>query len=461
MGEGHLLEALIAVAISKGIHKEKLPLHLLAGIEKQVKFPPVFLQRIKEKYGIELNSAQFLSADVFAIDHWKDEFDILLGNPPWSTFQELPETDKPYYKQLFQDHGLIADRRRLLLGDSRMELASLVLQKSIGHFLKSEGEAIFYLPLSLFMNEGANRDFRKYISNGSPFALKKIYDLDSTKAFQGISTRSCLAHFQKGAKTNYPIDFFEWNDSEWIGKKAQPFFEENCSLSVSGNAASGMQEFTKVKIQPSSTPRQGINTCGANHLFFFSRSADAGDGLLRLSNNKIDDVLLPREFVFPLMSADNFTGNAEVSKFVLLPYTKKGKPLSPPQLKKYPALEKYFQEKQPELGGRKGTMIQSWVRRGFYWALLGVGPYNFAKYKIAWESYGRSTFDPIIISGHWQLNQSLQCYMPFGRKREAEKVLRKLKNPVIEQYLLSHKMAGTMNWAQPGKIKRLLEFVAD
>jgi len=457
MGEGHLLEALIIVALSKGVSAEDLPLDSLAGIEMQAQFIPRFLDRIKLKYDIDLNPSQFLSADVFAIEHWQEKFDILFGNPPWATFQELPETDKPYYKQLFNDHGLLGDRRKLLLGDSRMELASLVLQKSIGHFLKKSGEAIFYLPLSLFMNEGANSNFRKYTSAGNSYALKNIYDLESTKAFPGVSTRNCLAHFQKGKKTKYPIDFFECIENEWLCRKAQPIFEENCSLSVSSEINAAIQKFIPIQITSNSTPRQGINTCGANHLFFFTEAKELQDELFLLSNSKIQNAILPKAFIYPLMSSDNFAGKTEVSKYVFLPYSEKGKPLSPEQIEEYPILKNYLDEKCDELCMRKGTMIQSWVRRGYYWALLGVGPYNFAKYKIAWESYGRSTFHPVFISGTWQMNQSLQCYMPFSRKREAEKILRQLKNPVIEEYLLSQKMAGTMNWAQPGKIKRLLD----
>ena len=59
--------------------------------------------------------------------------------------------------------------------------------------------------------------------------------------------------------------------------------------------------------------------------------------------------------------------------------------------------------------------------------------------------------------GTWQINQSLQAGMSFTNKREANKVLRQLKAPFVEAYLRSLMMEGTMNWAQPGKIKKLLD----
>ncbi len=93
-----------------------------------------------------------------------------------------------------------------------------------------------------------------------------------------------------------------------------------------------------------------------------------------------------------------------------------------------------------------------------WWALLGVGPYNFAPYKIVWEAYGRKKFSPQIFEGQWQANQALQAFIPCDSEKEAKNILQKLENPVVEKILLSHRMEGTMNWAQPGKIKKLINF---
>lgn len=89
--------------------------------------------------------------------------------------------------------------------------------------------------------------------------------------------------------------------------------------------------------------------------------------------------------------------------------------------------------------------------------MLGVGNYNFFPYKIVWEAYGRTVFKPQVFEGSWQANQSLQAYIPCKTRDEAEGVLLKLEDKRIEEYLLSLKMEGTMNWAQPGKIKKLIK----
>ena len=88
---------------------------------------------------------------------------------------------------------------------------------------------------------------------------------------------------------------------------------------------------------------------------------------------------------------------------------------------------------------------------------MGVGAYNFFDYKIVWEAYGKTSFQPQIVKGHWQANQSLQAFIPLKSMAEAEKILLRLQHKDIEKYLLSLKMEGTMNWAQPGKIKKFIQ----
>jgi hypothetical protein len=103
-------------------------------------------------------------------------------------------------------------------------------------------------------------------------------------------------------------------------------------------------------------------------------------------------------------------------------------------------------------------MLNSMLKRGFWWALFGVGEYSFFNFKVVWEAYGKTTFKPKIFEGNWQANQSLQAFIPLKSHQEAKRILLDLSDNRIEHYLLSHKMQGTMNWAQPGRIKKLLSY---
>lgn len=448
MGEGNLLIALVEYALSKGYSLETLPTQNLYGIELNKTYYQTFLEK-SVQYG--LKEANFFNHDFFFLPE-NVETDIIFGNPPWQTFANLPESYKETAKPLFFEYGLVGKAQDLLLGGSRMDIASLVIQKSIAKHLKDSGEAIFFMPLSLLLNDGANEAFRNYRVGKTHFALEKVYDFGTEKVFENVATRYGLVHFRRDATTKYPVPYLHMKDGAWQTLFAKPLLFENAPLSVMADDKNMLLEKLAIlTIASENTPRQGVNTCGANDILFFEKYQDLDEAHCLLN----DEIVLPKKFVFPLLTSKNFKIPLSNQKWVLLPYKKNGKPLTWTEIEEFAYLKNYLLKHQNKLANRKGKILHALMSRGYWWAMLGVGKYNFAPYKIVWEAYGRNTFCPQIFQGAWQANQSLQCFVPCETIETAEKILAYLQNPAIEEYLLSLKMEGTMNWAQAGKIKKL------
>ena len=66
-----------------------------------------------------------------------------------------------------------------------------------------------------------------------------------------------------------------------------------------------------------------------------------------------------------------------------------------------------------------------------------------------------------IECGEWQANQSLQAFIPCRSQEQATAIHSELSEKWVEDYLLSLRMEGSMNWAQLGKIKKLLTLTTD
>jgi len=452
MGEGNLLESLITYGLSKGYNIDELPTQQLFGNELNTVFYNNARAKFKEKYDLDITN-NFWNVDILKFEN--NAYDILFGNPPWQNFVDLPERYKSKIKSDFFKYDLIGDSQSLLLGGSRIDIAALIIQKSIKDLLNPKGDAYFFMPLSLLLNDGANRHFRTYKINDTKYAVRKVYDFNNLKIFNGISTRYGLVHFSKDISQTFPIDFVRYENECWKKYSAKPIFNLSDPLSIlEGEENNLMMNYSPIKIKKESTPRQGVNTCGANKLFFFDTYKELNSKTCIVSN----DISLPKEFVYPLLTSKNFKEKELVPyKWVLLPYSKSGKPLAKQELFEKKELFNYLTQHETQLNERKGTLIGAWFKRGYWWALLGVGPYNFFKYKIVWEAYGKNSFNPMLVSGEWQASQSLQSYIPVKTLDEAKRVLSELQNPAVETYLLSLKMEGTMNWAQPGKIKKLLQ----
>ncbi len=455
MGEGNLLEALIAHGLSKGYKIQDLPVNRLFGNELNTTYYLNALQKFSEKYGLDM-ALNFSNEDILHLA--SQSYDIIFGNPPWQNFVDLPENYKEQIKSYFFKYDLVGNSQNLLLGGSRIDIAALIIQITIKEFLHPKGEAIFFMPLSLLLNDGANKNFRTYSIGDVSYSLETVYDFNDEDVFAGVATRYGLSYFIRDKQSSFPISYFRMENSRWIHLMAKPVFHETDPLSIIASQ-NDLNEIRPIVIKKESSPRQGVNTCGANDVYFFDRLVPVSDELVSVSNKTQSNIILPKKFIFPLITAKEFKSDKlSPSKWVLLPYNNNGKPLEWHQILVFPELHSYLTANQEILQARKGVMLNAMLNRGHWWAMLGVGEYNFFPYKIVWEAYGKTTFYPKVFDGHWQANQSLQAFIPVKTKSEAERITAELSDKRIENYLHSLKMEGTMNWAQPGKIKKLLSY---
>ena len=460
MGQGNLLFALIDYGLKKGYTLQKLPLYNLYGAEIQKEFFEIFFLLAKKKYSLNLERENFYNEDIFFLSEYK-KFDILLGNPPWQSFAGLPENYKKKIKPLFREYGLVQKGQNLLLGFSRIDLAALVIQKTILHHLKPNAEAFFFVPLSLFLGEGVHNHFRNYQINTTCYCLKTIFDFHTKKIFDQVATRYGLAYFLRDQKQTFPTIYYQWKAQKWQKFYANPMFHKNDALSIASHKNTSFSSMAKITIKKYSQPRQGINSCGANDIYFFN-SCDCLDQHTCLLTNKNNQAKLPKKYIFPLIVSQNFQQKIPIpQKWVFLPYYPTGILFTTTEIEKEPLVFRYLFQHQKFLQARRGVFIQSFIKKGKWWALLGVGSYNFSFQKIVWQAYGSNRFLPKIFTKNWQANQSLQAFMPTRSSLESNKIFFYLQDKNIEKYLLSYQMAGTMNWAQPGKIKKILVIIPE
>jgi len=204
----------------------------------------------------------------------------------------------------------------LLLGRVRVDLSALVVSVVLNLNLAPHGEAAFFLPLSLFLNDGAHSGFRRYSLKDSTFQIAELWDFRETSIFPEIATRFGVARFQRDARTQFPIPYRTETKSGWVSRMAAPVGEPSAPLSVF-DSRTEYEELARpaaIEVHENQKPRQGVNTGGANRVFMFDSVPDG----------------LPDEFLFPLITTDCFrNGDTPPRRYVLLPYdTNTGKPLT-------------------------------------------------------------------------------------------------------------------------------------
>ncbi|MCD6328275.1 N-6 DNA methylase, partial [bacterium] len=465
-GTGNFLQALVASAVDNGVEVTDSMIRRLYGVEVEMRFVQQFLSGMKLRYGITFPSENFISADYL---FWRGTIraDIVIGNPPWMNFTELPELYKEKLKPLFRKYGLVGATRPIILGNSRVDIAALIISRCIQEHLAEGGKALFFMPLSLLLNDGAHEQFRTYEVNQVDFRICQVFDFGREKIFENVSTSYCFCAFERNKKQRFPVPYYvRAKENTWERYSALPLRDSTDSWTIHAHYSehTGRSPIPRISVPKSSKPRQGINTCGANRVYIFDRIEEEEPHTLILANQHTRGVRLPKQLVFPLISHEQFQNSeSSASRFIFVPPDPTtGRPLHQDDLQRMPDAWNYLLSMKDLLTRRKGVMINSWIGRAFWWALLGVGRYSFAPYKVVWEAYGRSTFEPRIFSscefGLWQPNNALQAFMPFQERPQAERIASRLRDSGIQFWLESHRTGGSCNWAQPGRIGKFLCF---
>ena len=453
-GQGVFALAMLHIARRKGIPITRERLSRLTLIEIVPSHLERFREDIKREFGVDVPASQVFCQDVITEDHPR-KYDILVGNPPWANFSALPTAYKERLKPFFLQEGLVPDRKKMLLGASRIDIAALVLKVVLGRLLKENGTGYFYIPTSLFFGDGAHSGFRNYLARSSQstadsyrdFAVDTVYEWTSTKVFDGVSTSYCCAKFRADTRQGFPVSYFRESEGKWVEHKALPLKDPNDPWRVVRDLEELKAGATlEVGLSPEQTPRQGVNTCGANSVFIFDQKPTH----------------LPEQFLYPLATKELWRQQTVLPhKWILLPYHQQtGRPLTWCQIEQFPALRDYLQNVHGVLQARKGVLLRAALKRGNWWALLGVGPYAFAPFKVIWEAYGKDQFNPIVLGSvtgqMWQGNQSMHAFIPCWTERDAQRIKTALENPKIPVLLQQLNGAGKCNWAQPGKMKKIL-----
>ena len=350
------------------------------------------------------------------------------------------------------------NKKDVLLGSSRVDIASLIIQKCLYSHIRDGGNAYFFAPLSLIFNEGANTYFRPSESKENVFCIKQIVDFKNNIVFPNIGTRNGFLHLEKSKIQNFPVPLQEIFDLNTSSKNwCTPAFNNSAWMKCNKNWES--KYIPKLKVKKDQIPRQGINTGGLNKVFILEK--DYADSIV---NKEVDTfvngygelVHISTQSLFPLIHPGLFgRKNPKKQKYILCLHEKSGAPMNWEKITKLTGIPEYLEKYHQQMLQRKGIFIQSLMKNGFYWSLIGVGPYTFRKWKIVWESMGKRNFNAIIIDGRWQGNQAMHAYISSDSKTEAIRIQNAL-NENLPKYLQAFGMEGTCNWAQPGRIKTLI-----
>ena len=379
-------------------------------------------------YGIEKNKEIFTTvskdiADITNINYFLgdvllDSFpipkcDLYLGNPPFINFSDLPAKYREEIKPLWLNYFPESKGFKMLLGDSRGDIAQLIFTHTIKTYLRDGGGIGVILPNSLIKGNSASAGFRKF----NNIKVHALVDISRDNPFNNTD-RNCFYILGKsGDKTTYPIKYSCDNKIINLIKSGDDLVEQG--VSIIGESAY--------------KARQGINTLGANSVFFFKKGVPFNSPL-----------------IMPLLkSSDINSFSYSPSYKVLLPY-KDGK-LIPEEILEsdFPNAYKYLLENKETLDRRKSRFAQK-----CWYSLFGVGGYTLNRFKVVWRGLGAKKLFVAVTDGVIP-NQAMNCYIATDSKIEADFICGIMNSTIYKTQLGKLNEEGAKSFAQPSTINKI------
>jgi hypothetical protein len=146
----------------------------------------------------------------------KEQFDIVVGNPPWIAWDNLPADYREATKPLWEHYGLFSlTGNEARHGGGKKDLSMLMLYAVADRYLKTGGRLGFVITQTLFQTKGAGDGFRRFRigSDGQWLKVERVDDLVALRPFGDAANWTSTIVLEKGRPTQYPLPYFKWRMS--------------------------------------------------------------------------------------------------------------------------------------------------------------------------------------------------------------------------------------------------------
>jgi len=345
----------------------------------------------------------------------------IVGNPPWVNWEHLPEEYRRSTMDLWDHYSLFPKRVRSLetiMGAAKYDISSLMTYVATDKYLGPRGKIGFVLTESLFKTAGAGQGFRRFtLPDGTPFGPLVVEDMVSLHPFELAANRTVVAVFAKGKEVSYPVSYSSWikkrggregtigfdTPYETVTKEKITYRQWKAQPVDAGDPTSiwltGYPKATRALKnllgQSGYVAREGVNTGGANAVYWVEVLGERPGGLVMISNvtqgakKKVDSVQAAIEpsLLYPLLRSSNVRRwNAKPEMNIVLTH-KEGM-----RLKAIP--EREMQEEQPKSFAylkrfEKLLRSRAAFKRYFkedapFYSVFNIGDYSFARWKVIW-----------------------------------------------------------------------------
>jgi len=432
-----------------------------------------------------------------------EPFDYVAGNPPWVNWEHLPGQYRKHMKPLWLSYGLFPHGGMdTILGKGKKDISMIMTYVAMDKYLKRTGKLGFLITQSVFKTSGAGQGFRKFRlgEKGAPLQVLHVDDMVRLNPFEGASNRTSLVIIRKGNPTKYPMSSYLYWRKTVKGKSipleatldevlemtarsqfvAEPVDKNDLTSPWMTGRPRALRAVRRIIGKSDYVAHEGVNSGGANAVYWVDIVAERPDGLALVSNitkgakRKVDSTqaAIELDILYPLLRGrDVKRWRAEPSAHIIMaqdPVRRRG--IQEDEMKgRYPktylylkrfedllrqrsAFKRYFTRKD-----KSGRTVET----GPFYSMFNVGDYTFAPYKVVWtrvatdigaafvSSYEHTSMQKIIVP------IETATMVSFRDAKEAHYFCSLLNSSPCRFAVVSYSVESTGGFGSPHILKRV------
>jgi SAM-dependent methyltransferase len=387
-------------------------------------------------------------------------FDFVVGNPPWVNWESLPGDYRDAMKPLWKRYGLFTlGGMSAQLGGGKKDLSMLFAYACTDNYLAEGGKLAFVITQTVFKTTGAGDGFRRFSykvrldatdERAVDVAVSSVDDMSDFQPFQDATNRTAVFVWQKGSKTEYPVDYSLWIKEPATRIRLDASLREvRQIMDVRKLAARPIQKDTPtspwmmgnkaalralLKVIGPSPYRgyEGCNTGGLNGAYWLRILRKLPDGNLLVENlhdvgkKKVKQVQarIEPDFVYPLLRGrDVGAFRASPSAYVLMvqdPKTRAGWKEDEFR-ERFPLTYDYLLQFREQLLKRAAFRKYFEEGKDAFYTMFNVGEYTLAPSKVAWREQASALTCAVlgVQEGQPMLPDHKLMFIPFETDEEA------------------------------------------
>jgi hypothetical protein len=409
---------------------------------------------------------------------FRQDFQFLVGNPPWLLWDNLGEAARQRLIPLCQELGLFdLSGREARHGGAKRDFGVAMVWAAT-RMLECGGKLGVVLPASLLRGGKAGRSFRQFtVPPKIPLRVLQVEDLCEVSVFPGTIRRTVLFFAEKGCPTAFPVPYYVWQKRDsterWNGDGDLPFYRKRllAQPSHTGDATSSWSITTENRTaiwsrirKPSAyTAYLGANTAGANGIFWLQIIGyEQGLPIVRncpqLGRRTLPSYEGPIEgdLLYPLLRWKDVGQSQAASQAILLVQDPSTRKAIPEEVLKsrYPLTYSYLCQFREFLKER--SACRKLQQNAAWYSQYNVGLYTLATDKVVWrrmdwrfravlvgsQPLGTIGLKPLIP-------QETCCFIPVNTREEGQYLLAILNSRLVRTMIHSSSLPGSRGFASP------------